>query len=194
MKDIIQFFGPIPLLITAGVIVITVVVVVLVLVSKGLLKIRVKDVNLEAPSRDNKPTGKRAHEMVDRTFLYREVNYLEDFIQGAKVRIGLFLGERNLEYSPKLVAMVCDKLHNRMLTWIILNHISTSDSYINSKTTEAFSAVISILNKNAPELLRDSIRYKALNEVVTILVKEFIPELVKIKESSGNPKDLVEIK
>lgn len=143
--------------------------IVIYLVSKGLLKINVKGFSLEKPSVGNEPTKETPPLTRDRELLLEETRFTETFIEYTKSKVLNEMTERNLGNNFLNIILVCEKMHERCLTWIILNHITDTPEYINLKIEESYRAVIAATQQIHPELNEN----KEFQELMKTLCEEF---------------------
>lgn len=159
------------------------IIVSCIAIQKGILHIKVKGIVVGRPSLDNKPTQIENQEHVSRYALYGMVNFIEDFIESLPPRIIMIIKKQfRVEPDPAFITGICDKMHERMLTWIILNHIEETDEYISRKTGEAVKAVLAFAQATSPQLIYRDTFLSCVTEICTQLTREFVRQIVLFKK------------
>lgn len=186
MKDIILSI-PTPYLV--AIIMITTTVIIMA-VKAGYLKVHLKGFDIERPSKGNEPTKYTPPLTSNRVALHKMVNFTEDFIEWGKQEIANRIRDMypDKEVDYLIVALVCEKIYDRCLTWIILNHITDTDEYKHDKIAECYRTIIVALGPHRPDRVKDPAYQAMMKGMATEFVNEFVRRIVAFKKEEGIEK------
>ena len=183
MKDI---FLSIPTPYLAGILLIATTIAIMA-VKAGYLKVHAKGFDIERPSKGNEPTKHTPPLTDNRITLHKMVSFTEDFIEWGKQeianRIRSMYPEKDVDFL--VITLVCEKIYDRCLTWIILNHITDTEEYKRDKVDECYRTIMTALGPHQPERVRDPAYQALMRGMAMEFINEFVRRIVIFKKESG---------
>lgn len=178
MKHLIETMPPGLL----GAVIAAVLLLAIYAVRKGYLKVHVKGFDLERPSVGNEPAKAMQPMTKNREMLLRMVNFTEDLMDWGQQEVtNRIRNQYGGEVNFLVVRLVCEKIFDRCLTWIILNHIEDTKEYFETKSAECFRAVITTLGGYVPDRVRTNEYQSLMRGISEEFVREFIKGICAIK-------------
>lgn len=163
-----------------------VVITAIYAIRRGYLHVHVKGIDISRPSVGNEPKKGTPPLEQDRAKLMAMVNFTEDLMDWGQQEItnrirNMYGGEVNF----LVVRLVCEKVYDRCLTWIILNHIEDTSEYVTRKVEECYKALIAVLGGYVPDRVRTKEYQTMLRAISEEFVREFVRGICSIKERSN---------
>ena len=181
MKDLLL---SLPSSYLAGAILIIAVVGVMA-IKAGYLRLHIKGIDIERPSKGNEPHKNTPPLTENREILYKLVRFAEDYMAWCKQEIAASIKREYGSVNSVFVALVCEKIFDRALIWIILNHIEDTDKYKDRKIEETYKVMSAMAYELVPERAEKKEYMQLLMNISKKFVVEFIKQVCEFKAEEG---------
>jgi hypothetical protein len=140
---------------------------IIILTKSGLLKINTKYLTV-------------GNKVTDRELIRRQIEKAHDFVMSIEGKI--ISSETNEEYNQYFCKYILEKVYDKVIEWIMFNHITVNQLYIQDKQD-------TILNLIYALPINDDFKTPEFKQRVCNWVKELIEQLVNVKVLYTNQKE-----
>ena len=144
------------------VIIVMILVLAIVLIKSGLLKINTKHVKL-------------GNKVSERELIRRQTERAHDFIMSIEGK----LVDSNTEYDEYFTKYILERVYDKVIEWIMFNHITVNQLYIQDKQDTILNLIYSLP-------VHEDFKSTEFKNRVCNWVKELIEQLVNVKVLYGN--------
>ena len=149
------------------ILIIIVLALIIILTKSGLLKINTKYLTV-------------GNKVTDRELIRRQIEKAHDFVMSIEGKV--ISSENNEEYDQYFVKYILEKTYDKVIEWIMFNHITVNQLYIQDKQD-------TILNLIYALPISDDFKTPEFKQRVCNWVKELIEQLVNVKVLYTNQKE-----
>ena len=181
MKDLLL---SLPSSYLAGAILIIAVVGVMA-IKAGYLRLHIKGIDIERPSKGNEPNKNTPPLTGNRETLHKMVRFAEDYMAWCKKEVADSIKREYGSVNNVFVTLVCEKIFDRALIWIILNHIEDTDKYKSRKIEETYKVMFVTAHEMVPERAELSEYQALLRKISQRFVSEFVHQMCEFKSEEG---------
>ena len=125
---------------------------------KGFVKVHTKHIHI-------------GNELTQRELIRRQVETAHTFIMSLYGKIAT----DESQYQGYFTKYILERVYDKVIEWIIFNHISTNQLYVSDKQ-EAICNLVYMMN------IKDEFKTPEFKQRINNWVKELIEQLVKVKE------------
>ena len=144
------------------VIIVMILVLAIILIKSGLLKINTKHVKL-------------GNKVSERELIRRQTERAHDFIMSIEGK----LVDSNTEYDEYFAKYILERVYDKVIEWIMFNHITVNQLYIQDKQDTILNLIYSLP-------VHEDFKSTEFKNRVCNWVKELIEQLVNVKVLYGN--------
>lgn len=144
------------------VIIVMILVLAIILIKSGLLKINTKHVKL-------------GNKVSERELIRRQTERAHDFIMSIEGK----LVDSNTEYDEYFTKYILERVYDKVIEWIMFNHITVNQLYIQDKQDTILNLIYSLP-------VHEDFKSTEFKNRVCNWVKELIEQLVNVKVLYGN--------
>ncbi len=137
---------------------ITVLIIVFLLGRKGLIKVNTKHIQI-------------GNELTQRELIRRQVETAHTFIMSL---YGKIVTDEN-KYNGYFTKYILERVYDKVIEWIIFNHITTNQLYVQDKQ-ESLCNLVYMMN------VKDEFKTPEFKQRMNNWTKELIEQLVKVRE------------
>lgn len=120
-----------------------------------------------------------------RALLVKQKDYVIKYCNSIAERILIDMHRQGIELEYFKIDYVVEKMLDTVLGWLLINHVSNDESYINLKIKESELVVFKAASKINHDLLKNKKTEQYFKDICKTFTEEIIDGLIKIKKLEG---------